>query len=146
MDRNLSVTNRFPQESRLPAALWTGRYTAGTPGAAAHFHDFLPDLSAAFCPVCLQKEMVPLLQGFCLRRKCDALIPNLVTFQLVPADFIIHDRHIERILCELLERHSNHPAPAGSGSNNNCQAAQNCNCVTFFHLTLSSTLLSLPES
>ena len=73
-----------------------------------HVHNFCLELPAAFLAVYLQEKMIPPLQGFRLMWKPNDRIPNLIAFQLISADLIVHDRHIESISGELLEWNPDH--------------------------------------
>jgi hypothetical protein len=113
--------------------------------ALLHVRNFRLELPAALGSVHLQKEVISLLQGFLSGRKRNDRVADLIALQLVPADFIVHDRHIEGISGELLEGHPDHPAPAGDRGGYDCQAAQSSNFMTCFHLPLSSHVLNLPD-
>lgn len=125
---------------------------SGFPEGAAPCPQFPPGAAVVLGSVHLQKEVISLLQGFLSGRKRNDRVADLITLQLVPADFIVHDRHIEGISGELLEGHPDHPAPAGDRGGYDCQAAQSSNFMTCFHLPLSSHVLksagqtSPPES
>ncbi|WP_373165728.1 hypothetical protein [Agathobaculum sp. Marseille-P7918] len=60
-----------------------------------HVRNFPLNLPAAFRLIHPQEEMVPFLKGFQFGREYDNLVPDLAALQLVPADFIVHDCHIE---------------------------------------------------
>lgn len=67
MPRKDRMSQQFPKQSLLPAALWADNVLPRLQKPLIYFHNFFLDLSVASGSDHLQKEMVPILEYFLLR-------------------------------------------------------------------------------
>ena len=84
----------------------------GGPEPLLHVRRFSLELPAAFFPVMLQETMIACLQGFRSGRKHDLAFSDPIALQLVSADLVVQNRHIEGPAGKFSARHTDHPPPA----------------------------------
>ena len=119
------------------------RVLPGLPEPLLQVGDLLPELLAVLGPVQLQKEVVALLQGLGSGGEGDDLVANPVSLQLVAADLIVQDRHVEGVPGELPQGHPDHPLPAGGDADHRGQTAHQRDFAAFLHVSLSSDVLNV---